>query len=145
MLAMNAIFRCAIYVGVLLAALILTVENADADGCVYKPPKVRRVCGVIVDSSGSPIPAVNVTVLKDGTAVKNASTDETGEFDFDAIQSGKYELDATVPGFQHARYQLTVLKPTDSCKHALRILMVVGSIHCGGDISETKTPLRRKH
>jgi hypothetical protein len=144
MLAMKAIVRSAIYVGVVLAAVVLTVEHADADVCVYKPPKVRRVCGMIVDSDGRPITDVKVTVLKDGMTVKNARTDETGEFDFDGIEAGKYELDATANGFQHARYQLTVLKPTNSCKHALRIGMVVGGIHCGGDIRETNAPLGRK-
>jgi hypothetical protein len=144
MLAMKAIVRRAIYAGVVLTAVILTVEYADADVCVYKPPKVRRVCGKIVDTDGRPITDVNVTVLKDGTTLKNATTDETGEFDFDGIEAGKYELDATAKGFQHARYQLTVLEPTDSCKHALRIEMVVGGIHCGGDIRETNAPLGRK-
>jgi hypothetical protein len=135
--------RCAIYAGIVLMAVIMTAEHAAADVCVYKPPKVRRVCGVIVDQSGVPIPAVKVTVLKDGTAVKSGTTDESGEFDFDTIQSGKYELDATVLGFQHARYQLTVLKPTNSCKRALRIEMVIPSLRCGGEIRETKTSLRR--
>ena len=144
MLDMKAIVRCAIYAGVVLTAVILTVEHADADVCVYKPPKVRRVCGMIVDSYGRPITDVNVMVLKDGTTVKNATTDEMGEFDFDGLQAGKYELDATAQGFQHARYQLTVLKPTNACKHALRIEMVVGGIHCGGDIRETNAPLSRK-
>jgi hypothetical protein len=133
-----------VYAGITLTALVLTVGQADADVCGYKPPKVRRVCGMIVDSSGRPIPAVNVAVLKDGIALKNEKSDENGEFDFDVKQSGKYELDAAVPGFQHARYHLTLSKPTDSCRHALRIGMAVASIHCGGDIRETKNPLRRK-
>ena len=140
MLAMTAI----VYAGVILTALVLTAEHADADVCVYKPPRVRRVCGMIVDGSGSPMPGVNVTVLKNGTALKNEKTDENGEFDFDVKQSGKYELDAEAPGFQRARYELTVFKPTDSCKHSLRIDMMAGGIHCGGDIRETKNPLRRK-
>jgi Carboxypeptidase regulatory-like domain len=142
---MNAIVRFAFRAGIVLTAIVLQFEYADADVCVYKPPKVRRVCGTIVDSSGRPIPAVKVTVLKDGTAVKNDATDENGEFDFEAIQPGKYELDARTPGFQPARYQLTLSKPTNSCKHALRIEMEVGGIHCGGDIRETKNPLARKH
>jgi hypothetical protein len=141
---MKAIVRGAIYAGVVLTAVVLAVERADADVCVYKPPKVRRVCGMIVDSDGRPISDVNVAVLKDGTTVKNATSDEAGEFDLGGIQAGKYELDATATGFQHARYQLTVLKPTDSCKHALRIEMVVGGIHCGGDIRETNSHLGRK-
>jgi hypothetical protein len=37
--------------------------------CVYKPPTVRRVCGIIVDPDGRPIPGVKVTVSKDGATV----------------------------------------------------------------------------
>ena len=33
----------------------LSLQTLPADVCVYKPPKVRRVCGVILDQSGSPI------------------------------------------------------------------------------------------
>ncbi len=140
MVTMNRI----VYACIILTALILSVEHAHSDVCAYKPPKVRRVCGIIVDSSGRPIPSAVVTVLKDATALKNQKTDENGEFDFNMKESGKYELDAAVPGFQHARYQLILAKPTGSCKHALRIEMAVVSIHCGGGIRETKNPLRQK-
>ena len=126
-------------------AISLQFEQADADVCVYKPPKVRRVCGTIVDSSGRPIPSVKVTVMKDGKALKTDETDENGEFDFQAILPGKYELDAKIPGFHPAGYQLTLSRPTNSCKHALRIEMEVGVVSCGGDIHETKSALARKH
>ncbi len=145
MIAMNVILRRAAYAGVVLTTVALAVTHAKADVCVYKPPTVRRVCGVFVDSSGTPIPGVNVTVLKDGTAVENAKSDDAGEFDFDVLQAGRYELDATMSGFQHAHYQITLSKPSKSCKHALRVEMAVSSIHCGGDIRETKKPLSRKH
>src|ERR1700704_6073167 len=125
MLGMNAIGRCAMYAGVAFTAVVLSVDLAVADVCTYKPPKVRRVCGMIVDISGLRIPGVRVTVLKNGAEVKNTTTDTTGEFDFDSMPPDKYELDAVVPGFQHARYQLTLSKPTNTCKHALRIQMTV--------------------
>jgi hypothetical protein len=145
MIAMNVTLRRAAYGGVVLTTVALAVTHANADVCVYKPPTVQRVCGVLVDPSGTPIPGVNVTVLKDGTAVENTNSNDAGEFDFGALRAGKYELDATMSGFQHAQYQITLSKPSNSCKHALRVEMAVGSIHCGGDIRETKKPLSRKH
>ena len=65
-------------------------------------------------------------MLKDGTAVQTATTEEAGEFDFSGLQAGKYELDAAVVGFQRARYKGSLSKPTNSCKHALRVQMAVG-------------------
>ena len=123
----------------------LNLQTLSADVCVYKPPKVRRVCGVILDQSGSPIAGVRVMALKDGTAVQTATTDEVGEFDFSGLQAGKYELDAAVAGFQHAQYKVSLSKPTNSCKHALRIQMAVGGVHCESDgIHETERPLSHK-
>jgi len=140
---MNAIVRRAFSVAI-LQAVISTIQTTQADVCVYKPPKVQRVCGVIVDADGRPISNVNVSVLKEGTALKTTTTGRTGEFNFDSIQSGKYELDAAVAGFQHARYQLIVSNPTNSCKHAQQVQMAVGSIHCDGDIRVTNRPVLRK-
>jgi hypothetical protein len=125
-------------------AIIFATQTTQADVCVYKPPKVQRVCGVIVDPYGRPIPNVNVSVLKEKVALETATTDGTGEFDFDSIRSGKYELDAVVPGFQHASYQLTVSNSAWSCKHALEVKMAVGGIHCDGGIRVTNRSVVRK-
>jgi Carboxypeptidase regulatory-like domain len=140
---MKTILRSAIHAFVVLTASALTVADATADVCVYRPPKVRRICGTVLDSSGRPIPNVNVTVLKGGTALKNVVTDETGEFDLDVTRPGKYELDVMASGFQHGRYQLTVSKPGNSCNRALRIEMITGGLHCGGDIRLTKKPISK--
>jgi hypothetical protein len=142
-LAMSASVRRALSVAILMT-ITSALQTTQADVCVYKPPKVQRVCGVIVDADGRPIPNVNVSVLKEGTALNTSTTDGTRQVDFDSIQSGKYELDAAVAGFQHARYQLTVSKPADSCKHALQVKMAVGSIHCDGDIHVTNRRVVRK-
>ncbi len=138
------IIRLVLLLGVACAFVALTAVQLPADVCVYKPPKVRRICGVIVDPMGFAVPRVQVTILRGEDTVAASTTDEMGEFDFDGIQAGKYKLDATISGFQDASYQLTVFKPTTSCKHALRIEMLAGGIHCGGDIRRTNEPLRRK-
>ena len=136
---MRRLFSVTILLAVVVAAL-----KMKADVCVYKPPKVNRVCGVIVDPDHRPIPNVNVSVLKDGTPFKTATTDSAGEFDLDAIRPGKYELDAEIAGFDHARYELTVSKPSNTCKRALEIEMAVGAVHCGGDIRLTNRGIVRK-
>ena len=128
---------CRSFSSAILLVVLVSALRTKADVCVYKPPKVKRVCGVIVDSSHRPIPNVNVSVLKDGATVKVARTDSAGEFDLDAILAGKYELDIKIAGFVHSRYELTLSKPSDTCKHALEIEMEVGGVHCGGDIRLT--------
>jgi hypothetical protein len=125
--------------------VVLTAAHLPADVCVYKPPKVRRICGIIVDQQGVAIPGVAVRILKDATTVATSATAETGEFNFDVMEPGKYELDTMAPGFKHARYQLTLSTPSKSCKNALLVKMEVGGVHCEGDtIRETKKPLSRK-
>jgi hypothetical protein len=132
-------------ISAVLVAAVFLPSDSGADVCVYKPPKVQRVCGVMVDPSGIPLSGATVTVLQNGLAVGTVITDESGEFDFDVKQPGKCELDATLAGFQHARYQLTLSKPTSTCKDALQVRMDVGSLHCEGDgIRETKRPLNHE-
>ena len=145
MQGMNAIARRTIRLGVAAAFVLLTAVHLPADVCVYKPPKVRRICGIIVDSQGVAVPGVVVTILRGATTVATSTTADPGEFNFDVVEPGKYELDAMAPGFKHGRYQLTLSRPTRSCKNALRVQMEVGGVHCEGDtIRETKKPLSRK-
>jgi hypothetical protein len=113
--------------------------EAEGDVCVYRPPKVRRICGVIVDPVGRPIPHEKVSVLKKETLLKDTTTDDAGEFDFEGIAAGKYELDVDILGFRHARYELTLLRPTGSCRHAIRVQMYIG-MHCVPDIKVMNHP-----
>jgi hypothetical protein len=130
-------------VSLLVLVFLSTCQYAGADVCVYKPPTVQRVCGIIVDPDGRPISGVQVTVSKDGAIVKEHQTDDIGAFDFDQIASGKYEIDLSASGFAPASYQLTLSKPISSCKRALRVEMIISGIHCGGDIRKTNKPLAR--
>ena len=145
MQGMKAVGQRFVIRAMLAAFVVLTASGLPADVCVYKPPKVRRICGLIVDSQGVAISGVGVTVLTGGTTVATSTTADAGEFDFDALDAGTYELDVIASGFRHARYQLTLSSPTTSCKNALRVQMEIGSLHCEGDlIRETKKPLSRK-
>ena len=142
---MKAIIRGVTLVGVAAAFVALTVVYLPADVCVYKPPKVRRICGVIVGPDGAAVPGVEVTIFKDATTVVVSKTADAGEFNFDVMEPGKYDLDVVAPGFKPARYHLTLARPTSSCTNALRVEMDVGSLNCVGDtIRETKKPLVKK-
>jgi len=145
MQGMNAIIRRVFLFSVAATFVVLTVAQLTADVCVYKPPRVRRICGAIVDPQGAAIPGVKITILRGTDSVAASTTVDAGEFNFDVMEPGKYDLDVTAPGFKPARYHLTLLSPTKSCRNALRVEMEVGSVHCVGDtIHETKKPLGRK-
>jgi len=110
-----------------------------ADVCVYKPPTVRHVAGSVVDSSGRPIPSVNVAILQGGESVASATTDDAGEFRFDSLKEGAYELAAAEDGFQRVRYKIVLSHPSMHWNRSLQIELVVGLEHCGGDIKIVKT------
>ena len=59
---MKEVVRAVILVGVTAAFVALTVAHLPADVCVYKPPKVRRICGVTVGPDGAAVPGVRVTI-----------------------------------------------------------------------------------
>jgi len=141
----NAIIRRVVRFNVAATFVALTVVPITADVCVYKPPKVQRICGVIVDPQGAAVPGVQVTIFRGADVIAASTTADAGEFNFEVMEPGKYDLDVTARGFKPARYHLTLLNPTKSCSNALRVEMEAGSVHCAGDtFRETKKPLGRK-
>ncbi len=110
--------------------------------CVYKPPTVGHIHGRVMDRSDYPIPQAQVTVMRGEETVQTIVTGETGEFNFDSLPDGKYEIDVKARGFQHARYILK-LSSRRNPKPILRITLGVGSIQCQGSIEvveEKPTP-----
>ena len=134
-ICVNTMFRGLVYLG-----LLSSVLSANANVCVYKPPRVKRVCGVIVDSSGEPLQGVSVELLRNGILLQNVKTDGLGTFDLDAWDTGEYELSMSENGFTPGRYRLTLTKAQRACKRALKIEMSTFD-PCGGEITETKKPL----
>ena len=141
---MKRITSSSFFAAVAVVFVLSVTSRSDADVCVYKKPKVQRICGSIVDPNGHAMTGVTVVVLKNGTAEHTATTDVAGQFDFDSAEAGEYELEATMPGFQPVRYSLTLSKPTKTCRHALEVEMTPGGIHCQAEMRQTKKPLSRK-
>ncbi len=57
------------------------------------------VRGTIIDPTNAPVPAVHIT-LTDNSSELVATTNSLGEFRFDPVPPGDYELHAIVPGFE---------------------------------------------
>lgn len=122
-----------------LFLLLATVGTlAFADVCVYRPLKVRRVAGAVVDSSGRPISGVDMAIIQDGVSVASAKTNDAGEFRFDSLKEGAFELSATAPGFVTARYNVLLRHPTTHWNRSLQIELAVGQVHCSPDIMIVK-------
>jgi hypothetical protein len=59
------------------------------------------VGGTVTDPSKALIPGVNVTATNTGTGIVNSTvTNESGAYQFPALQPGTYKLSAELPGFQ---------------------------------------------
>jgi hypothetical protein len=125
----------------IIALLVLLATLATpcvADVCVYKPPTVRHLAGTIVDSSGQPIPGVRVVITQDDAPVASATTGDAGDFRFDRLKEGTYELAATANGFQSVRYKVVVHRALMHWNKSIQIELAVGLPHCSGEIRVVK-------
>ena len=69
------------------------------------------IAGVVVDEAISPVPDVNVALVRSGNtdAVLNATTNAAGEFQFEAVEPDLYLLNIVDPRFQNTTQEVTVL------------------------------------
>ncbi len=86
---------------------------------------VRCVCGKLIDPTGGPVSGVTVTVIKDGIDLATKETDDHGNFIFDELKSGSYELSAHQLGFLPFRSPIVVANPAKRCKRGLFIMLVL--------------------
>ena len=130
MIAMRLLSRRTLFV-----LLLASASTALADVCVYKPPSVRRIVGVVVDPSGEAIPGAEITIRRDGRIIKSITTKESGEFVFDSLPQAEYGIHVTANWFQNAFYKVRLPRPRKSWDRKLRIELGIGELHCGGGIS----------
>ena len=130
---------------VIWLVLLSSPWQLRADVCVYKVPKVRLMCGLIVDPSMRPIPAVTVTIGRTGETIETATTNETGQFSFASLPEGTYQISASVPGFQTGQYKVILVHKTAAWRKCLRIRLAVGMPHCDGAIEVIKATSGSQH
>lgn len=115
---------------VVVSVLLLSPGSSSGTICVYKRlAPLRQVCGVVVTPAGDPIPDAKLKILTRGTELAAVHTGQNGEFVFDRVDAGVYEIQVDASGFGTVRYAIVVAKPGVSCKKMLRIQLTLG-IEC---------------
>ncbi len=70
--------------------------------------QVGVVAGVVVDTSGGVIPGATVTLRSGQRVERSAVTNSNGEFRFESVAPGAYDLDIALPGFRSLTAKVTV-------------------------------------
>jgi hypothetical protein len=134
--------RSAVVLGAMLFGV--AVPNVSwANVCVYRPPKVRQLHGVVLDTSNEPIQDVVVTLMMGEKIIKLTTTNEAGEFDFRSLPDGKYKIDASAGGFHHARYLVILSHQTSHWTQSIQIKLAFGGDQCEGTIEVAGTSAGR--
>ena len=88
--------RMSVVVAVL--CLLVTTITAQADR--------GRITGVVTDARGAVLPGVTVSLS--GMESRTVVTNQRGEFAFEGLLPGRYELTAVLPGFVDVKQQVSV-------------------------------------
>ena len=84
-----------------LALLSCVVLLSLLSGGLYSQSNTGTLRGTVLDSSGSVVPAAQITLTNVETGVKlDTVTNQAGEYAFEFLQGGQYRLNAQVPGFK---------------------------------------------
>src|SRR6516165_429714 len=84
------------FLGLMMAAFCLC-----ASGLAFGQSVNATAGGTVRDPSGALIPGVTVTATNTGTGIMNTVvTNESGAYNFAALQPGTYKATAELPGFQ---------------------------------------------
>ena len=88
---MNRVFRT-LLTGI--PVLVLSTAMVFAQG-------TGQISGRVTDATGAVLPGVDVALTQTGTGVvRSAVSNETGSFNFAALNPAQYQLEVSLPGFQ---------------------------------------------
>ena len=113
---MNTRFFSALNRAVLLLVVVASVAIAG-DGA--SSPGAPSLGGVVRDTSGAPLPHAQVVIIG---LNRGTSTNAAGEFFFDEVTPGRYEVYATLIGYAPARVAVSV---PDSSAASVRVTIVM--------------------
>lgn len=81
------------------------------------------VRGTVVDAQGGVVLGASVKLLHDGEQAGETSTNTQGEFAFESLAEGRYQVEVTVPGFEVRRTD-----PTFAGAPVLRVVLQIGPL-----------------
>jgi hypothetical protein len=88
-------------VPVLLSVLLASLADAPrANAQLASPGSRGGIAGTVADPTGAVIPQAKVTVTRAGAPVATTTSDGAGQFTFNALPAGTYQVKAEAPGFQ---------------------------------------------
>lgn len=120
---------------ILAGVLLLAPRNAPCGAelsCEQVHVKsIQRICGVVIDPSGTPVPNAKVTILHGGEQVATSRSGRDGTFRVDGLTTGGYEVRIQAEGFYHFEFPITVVKPSEQPKRVLEVELAVPG-YCPG-------------
>ena len=102
-----------------MASGILGLGTASAQG------GAGALHGTVVDPLGARLEA-DVTLLRDGQPVEEGRTNATGEFAFDGLEAGRYEVEARADGFAAAMSKAVFVGASSRVR--VEIALPIGSL-----------------
>ena len=111
-------------------------------GLAQSAPRGVTVAGVVQDQTGAVLPGAVVTLSGSGTATgtQEATTDQSGQFRFERIVPGEYDVRAQFPGFtQKAAHVRVGTRAPSALTIVLAIEGVSQEVAVSGGSAETST------
>ena len=93
-----------------LVGIVLPTASFDLSAQSAGP---RALTGYVYDSSGSVLPAVDVTLINEWDVGWSTVTDSRGGFEFAPVGAGTHVLEVTLPGFRTLRNAFTLERVSD--------------------------------
>ncbi len=109
---------------VLAPALVICLFTFGPDRVAHTAA-ADVVAGIVVDSLGGVIPGASVELRQGPRVERTAVTNEKGEFRFEKVPPGRYEIRATLPGFLDAT---TAVAVGEKAVPQLRLTMQIGAL-----------------
>jgi vitamin B12 transporter len=82
------------------ARVVLSLFLSLPFGILAAAADDAAIRGAVVDPFGARVAGAAMTLLRDNTAVKEGRSDGQGDFSFDRLPEGRYQIKATAGGFQ---------------------------------------------
>ena len=101
---------CASYRAMLTVSLIV-LAAAPAGAAIHWPDNAPSLGGVVRDTAGTPLPHAQVVIIG---LNRGTSTNAAGEFFFNAVTPGRYEVYATLIGYAPSRVAVVVPDNSDA-------------------------------
>jgi hypothetical protein len=106
-----------------LIILLVMFASFAAEPCQSEAsPGAHSVAGAVLDTSGAAIVGAQVILKQQESVVSQTTTDNAGNFHFDGLNPGDYQLDVQQPGF---RETVTVFRMASKSIPNIRVVLPV--------------------